>query len=306
MPAHATTTSAPDTLAAIDIGSNSFRLELARIVHGRYQRLQYVKETVRLGGGLDENGVLSEAAMLRGLECLSKFAVHLAGMDPAHVRAVATQTMREARNRDAFLARAQQALTHRIEVISGREEARLIYAGVSHLQPGDKPRLVIDIGGRSTEMILGKGHVPRVAESFAVGSVGLSMRWFPDGALTAKAFRDAQVAAGAELEEGLKTFAPSQWEEALGSSGTVSAVSQVLSANGISDGEITPAGLRWCIERCIEAGHVQRLNLAGPARGPSPGGRRRRGAAVHAVRSVRYQRASAQPRRAAARRRSWT
>ena len=264
MPARpASSPAAPDTLAAIDIGSNSFRLELARIVNGRYQRLQYVKETVRLGGGLDENGALSEAAMLRGLECLSRFATHLSGMDPGHVRAVATQTMREARNRDAFLARAQQALQHRIEVISGREEARLIYAGVSHLQPGDRPRLVIDIGGRSTEMILGKGHVPRVAESFAVGSVGLSMRWFPDGALTPKAFRDAQVAAGAELEEALKTFAPSQWEEALGSSGTVSAVSQVLAANGVSNGEITPAGLRWCIDRCIEAGHAQRLNLAG-------------------------------------------
>ncbi len=254
---------APVTLAAIDIGSNSFRLELARIVQGRYQRLRYLKETVRLGGGLDDDGVLGEAAMRRGLECLSRFADYLKGMQARHVRAVATQTLREARNRDAFLARAQEALAHDIEVISGREEARLIYAGVSHLQPGDRPRLVIDIGGRSTEMILGRGHVPRVAESFAVGSVGLSMRWFGDGALTAKAFRAAQVAAGAEIEEALKTFAPSQWEEALGSSGTVSAVSQILAAGGVSQGEITPDGLRWCIERCIDAGHVQRLDLPG-------------------------------------------
>jgi exopolyphosphatase/guanosine-5'-triphosphate,3'-diphosphate pyrophosphatase len=256
-------TPAPATLAAIDLGSNSFRVELARIENGRYQRLLYEKETVRLGGGLDDDGMLGEAAMRRGLDCLGRFAVHLRGLPPTHVRAVATQTLREARNPEAFLARAQDALAHEIEIISGREEARLIYAGVSHLQPGHRPRLVIDIGGRSTEMILGTGHVPRVAESFAVGSVSLSMRWFGDGHLTTKAFRAAQVAAGAELEESLKTFAPARWQEALGSSGTVSAVSQILVANGISHGEITPAGLRWCIERCVEAGHVQNLTLPG-------------------------------------------
>lgn len=250
-------------LAAIDMGSNSFRLELARVNEGRYERVLYVKETVRLGGGLDASGALTPAAMRRGLACLQRFAVHLRGVDPSHVRAVATQTLREATNRQSFLDRAQRALSHPIEVISGREEARLTYTGVSHLQPGHRPRLVIDIGGRSTEMILGRGLKPHVAESFAVGSVGLSLRYFGQGRLTAAAFRAAQIAAGAELEEAIATFAPSKWKEALGSSGTVSAVSQLLVANGMSHGTVTPAGLRWCIERCLEAGHIDHLHLPG-------------------------------------------
>ena len=130
----------------------------------------------------------------------------LAGFAPRQVRAVATQTLREARNRNAFLLRAQAALGYPIEVISGREEARLIYAGVAHLQPTDAPRLVIDIGGRSTEMILGQGRKPLLAESFQVGSVSLSMRFFGDGRFTEQAFRAAQVAAGAELEEALRAL----------------------------------------------------------------------------------------------------
>jgi exopolyphosphatase/guanosine-5'-triphosphate,3'-diphosphate pyrophosphatase len=179
------------------------------------------------------------------------------------VRAVATQTLREARNRDAFLLRAQAALGHPIEIISGREEARLIYSGVAHLQPGALPRLVIDIGGRSTEMIIGRGNTPTQAESFAVGCVSLTMQHFPDGRLNAAAFRAAQVAAGAELEEALEPFAPQHWREALGSSGTAGAVSEVLAANHIDKGVITPQGLRWLIERCIRAGHIDHLQLAG-------------------------------------------
>jgi exopolyphosphatase/guanosine-5'-triphosphate,3'-diphosphate pyrophosphatase len=250
-------------LAAIDIGSNSFRVEVARLVRGRYERLHYTKETVRLGAGLDANGLLGDDAAERGLACLRRFAAHLEGLAPLQVRAVATQTLREARNRDDFLLRAQAALGHPIEVISGREEARLIYAGVAHLQPSERTRLVIDIGGRSTEMILGRGSEPLKAESFAVGSVSLSLRHFADGTLTAQAFRAAQVAAGAELEEALQPFAPSHWEEALGSSGTAGAVSQLLTALGHRDGIITPDRLRMLIERCIDAGHVDRLELPG-------------------------------------------
>lgn len=250
-------------LAAIDIGSNSFRLEIGQLTRGRYKRIDYLKETVRLGGGLDADGRLNEEAQLRGLACLSRFALRLRGFAPAQVRAVATQTLREAKNRDAFLARARTVLGHPIEVISGREEARLIFAGVARLQPSERPRIVIDIGGRSTEMILGQGRTPRQAESFQVGSVSLSMRYFPDGRFTADAFRAAQVAAGAELEEALQPFAPGQWIEALGSSGTVGAVSQLLAANGISDGVITPVGLRWCIETCLAAGHQDALDLPG-------------------------------------------
>lgn len=257
------TLSSSQPWASIDIGSNSFRLELARLVGDRYQRISYIKESVRLGAGLDANGMLTEAAMQRGLACLKGFGEQLAGIPPERVRAVATQTLREARNRNAFLERAQAVLGHPIEVIAGREEARLIFAGVARLQPSEKPRLVIDIGGRSTEMILGKGRKPVLAESFGVGSVGLSMRFFADGRYTPEAFQAAQVAAGAELEEGLTMFRRELWQEALGSSGTVGAVSQLLAASGQTDGRVTPAALRWCIERCLEAGSQDKLQLPG-------------------------------------------
>jgi exopolyphosphatase / guanosine-5'-triphosphate,3'-diphosphate pyrophosphatase len=262
-------------LAAIDMGSNSFRLEIGQLVRGRYRRIDYFKRTVRLGAGLDAESRLTEEAMRRGLDCLAEFAAQLKGFDPAHVRAVATQTLREAANRDAFLARATGVLGHAIEVISGREEARLIYSGVSHLQPSASPRLVVDIGGRSTELILGSGPKPLEAESFPVGAVGLSMRYFPDGRLDAGCFRAAQVAAGAQFEEALATFAPTRWREALGSSGTVGAVSDILSASGQTDGRITPAALAWLIDRCTEAGHIDRLDLAGlklDRRAVMPGG----------------------------------
>jgi exopolyphosphatase/guanosine-5'-triphosphate,3'-diphosphate pyrophosphatase len=253
----------PHHCAAIDIGSNSFRLEIGEVLPGGYRRVAYLKETVRLGAGLDADGLLTEEAARRGLDCLIRFAERLAGYAAPQVRAVATQTLREARNRNAFLARAETALGHPIEVISGREEARLIFVGVARLQPSDARRLVVDIGGRSTEMILGAGRTPTQAESFQVGSVSLSMKCFPDGRLTKNAFRQAQIAAGAEFEEALAPFARRHWQEALGSSGTVGAVSQLLAAGGITDGSVTPEGLRWCIEQCLRAGHIDRLDLPG-------------------------------------------
>ena len=207
--------------------------------------------------------MLTEEASERGLKCLASFAQTLKSAAPMQVRAVATQTLREARNRDQFLLRAEAALGHPIEIISGREEARLIYAGVAFLQPSSKPRLVIDIGGRSTEMILGDGRTPRVAESFQVGCVSLSMRYFPEGRYTRAAFRAAQVAAGAELEEALVPFARRHWREALGSSGTAGAVADVLRASGKTDGRITAEGLRWLIERCIDLGHIDKLDIPG-------------------------------------------
>ena len=253
----------PGQLAAIDMGSNSFRLEIGQLIEGRYRRIDYLKETVRLGAGLDLNGLLTEEATMRGLACLARFAQRLKGFVAPQVRAVATQTLREARNRDQFLARAQAELGFPIEVISGREEARLIYAGVARLQPSSVPRLVVDIGGRSTEMILGQGRKPIRAESFQVGSVSLSLKYFGEGRFTEEAFRQAQVAAGAELEEALEPFAAVHWQEALGSSGTVGAVSQLLGASGVTDGRITPDGLRWLMEQCLRAGKVEKLALPG-------------------------------------------
>lgn len=250
-------------LAAIDMGSNSFRLEIGQLVDGRYRRIDYLKETVRLGAGLDAEGLLTQDAADRGLACLARFALRLKGFVAPQVRAVATQTLREARNRDDFLAGAQTTLGFPIEVISGREEARLIYAGVARLQPSSARRLVIDIGGRSTEMILGHGRIPVRAESFRVGSVSLSMKYFADGRFSETAFRQAQVEAGAELEEALEPFAASHWEEALGSSGTAGAVSQVLLASQVTDGRITPESLRWLMEQCLRAGRVENLSLPG-------------------------------------------
>ena len=250
-------------LAAIDMGSNSFRVEIAQIRGGRYKRIDYLKEPVRLGSGLDSNGYLSEEATARGLATLRAFADMLKMHEVREVRAVATQTLREARNRNAFLAMAEPVLGHPIEVISGREEARLIFTGVAHMQPGDDHRLVIDIGGRSTEFVLGHGLQPGVAESFSIGSQSMTQRYFSDGDLSAEAFRAAQVAAGAEFEEAEKIFTRDRWSEALASSGTAGAVSGLLASHGVTDGRLTPSALAWCIERCVEAGHIDRLELRG-------------------------------------------
>jgi exopolyphosphatase/guanosine-5'-triphosphate,3'-diphosphate pyrophosphatase len=250
-------------LAAIDLGSNSFRLEIASSGDGRYRRADYLKETVRLGAGLDENKRLVGPAVDRGLSCLRQFRDRLADLPARQVRAVATQTLREASNRDEFLRLASEALGQPIEVISGREEARLIYRGVAGLQPSEASRLVIDIGGRSTEMILGQGRHIAAAESYGVGSVSLSQRFFAQGRFTMEAFKAARIAAAAEFEEARDLFRPSEWTEALGSSGTAGAVSQLLAAQGKGTGAITMDGLEWCIEACLVAGTADQLVMRG-------------------------------------------
>ncbi len=252
------------SLAAIDIGSNSFRLEIGRIEHGQIVRTDYLKETVRQGGGLDADGRLSDQAMQRGWECLARFAERLRGFDSRCVRAVATQTLRDARNRDDFLVPGHGVLGFPIEVISGREEARLIYSGVTHLLPeSDERRLVVDIGGRSTELILGEGYTPKKVESYLIGSVGLSQRYFNDGRLTAKAFNQAGLAAQAVLEESLGFLSDRKWDTTYGSSGTVGAVANILLANQVGDGSITPAGLDWLLEQLLRVGQADRVQLAG-------------------------------------------
>ncbi|OGB14760.1 MAG: exopolyphosphatase [Burkholderiales bacterium RIFCSPLOWO2_12_67_14] len=251
-------------LAAIDLGSNSFRLEIGRFHSGHIERIEYLKETVRQGSGLDENKVLNQAAMQRGWECLARFAERLHGFKKQQVRAVATQTLREAKNRDEFLRNAQAILGFAIEVISGHEEARLIYQGVSRLLPqSDEKRMVVDIGGRSTEMILGEGYEARRMESYRLGSVAWSTRYFPKGQFTAPAFKTAEVAAKAVLDEALDTFPPSEWNVAYGSSGTVGAVADILAANGWASGVITRSGLDWLVERLIKAGNLEQVRLDG-------------------------------------------
>ena len=251
-------------LAAVDLGSNSYRLEIGRHDHGVIQRVEYLKETVRQGGGLDEARNLTPEAMQRGWDCLARFGERLAGFRPAQVRAVATQTLREARNRDAFLARAHEVLGFPIDVIAGREEARLIYQGVAHLLPqSDERRLVVDIGGRSTELIIGQGFAATTLESFRVGSVAWSQKYFPQGDFTAAAFDRAEIAAKAILDEALDAYPRGAWDCAYGSSGTVGAVADVLAACGFEPEYVTADGLRWLRDRLLAARHADRVRLDG-------------------------------------------
>ncbi|WP_028602333.1 exopolyphosphatase [Ottowia thiooxydans] len=253
-------------LAAVDLGSNSFRLEIARLELGQIQPMEYHKETVRQGNGLDADRRLSQEAMQRGWNCLARFGERLAGFTPGQVRAVATQTLREARNREEFLVVAQQILGFPIDVISGREEARLIYQGVAHLLPqSDEKRLVIDIGGRSTEMILGQGYAAETMESYRIGSVAWSMRYFPDGALSTRSFEIAEIAAKAVLDDALTAYSRNHWEAAYGSSGTIGAVADVLQQAGRTpaEGVITREGLDWLRDRLVKAQRADAIRIEG-------------------------------------------
>ena len=251
-------------LAAVDLGSNSFRLEIGFLDHGVVQPTEYFKETVRQGNGLDTERNLSDDAMERGWACLARFGERLRGFRKSQVRAVATQTLREARNRDRFISRAESLLGFPIEVISGREEARLIYQGVSRYLPQQQEkRLVIDIGGRSTEMILGKGFEATTLESYRVGSVAWSMRYFPDGLLTEKAFTMAEIAAKAVLDEALQLYPIDQWEVAYGTSGTIGAVGDVLEAAGWAKGRIDRDGLDWILDKLLKSQTTDRIRLEG-------------------------------------------
>jgi len=249
-------------LAAVDLGSNSFRLEIGRLDHGQIQRIEYLKETVRQGNGLDESRNLTDEAMERGWACLARFAERLADFQPSQVRAVATQTLREARNREVFLDRAHQILGFPIDVISGREEARLIYQGVAHLLPqSDEKRLVVDIGGRSTELILGRQAQAEVMESYRVGSVAWSMRYFPGGQFSASIFERAEIAAQAVLDEALSAYPRRSWEVAYGSSGTIGAVADVLGASGYPPGEVSREGLDWLVQQLVQARSADKVRL---------------------------------------------
>ena len=251
-------------LAAVDLGSNSFRLEIGTVDHGEFRRTEYLKETVRQGAGLDESRNLTPAAMQAGWDCLARFGERLAGFQPSEVRAVATQTLREARNREEFLAQANAVLGFPIDVISGREEARLIYQGVAQMLPDSaERRLVVDIGGRSTELILGHGRAPRVMESYRIGSIAWSKRFFPDGEFTASAFHIAEIAATAVLDEAYDAYNPGQWDQCYGSAGTVGAISDVLVAAGWPAGSVSLEGLDWLMDKLLAAQSADRLRIAG-------------------------------------------
>jgi exopolyphosphatase len=257
-------TAPPSTLAVVDLGSNSFRLELGRVEGDQIFRLDTVRETLRLGAGIDERGRLTSPARRAALACLARFGERLRGLHPSAVRAVATNTFRVAKNAATFLPQAEAALGFPIDIIGGLEEARLIYLGVAHvLPPSSSPRLVIDIGGGSTEIIIGRGLEPERLESLNIGCVGLTQRFFPDGALSAIAFAAAETHARAEIEAIAREFGREHWREAYASSGTALALAELLEQNGLSEGGITREGLARLRKRMIGAGHVRRLKLAG-------------------------------------------
>lgn len=251
-------------LAAVDLGSNSCRLEIGRLDNGHIQRVEYLKETVRLGAGLNDEHDLSAEAMQRGWDCLARFAERLIGFPATHVRAVATQTLREAKNRDVFLRRGTEILGFSIDLVSGPEEARLIYQGVSRLLPqSDERRLVLDIGGRSTELILGQQFEAGAVASYRLGSVAWSSRYFAQGQFTVRAFAMAELAAQAVLEDALTTFAPGNWDVAYGASGTVGAVADILEGAGFEGGRIDRAGLAWLKAQLLRAQNADAVRLEG-------------------------------------------
>ena len=251
------------TLAAIDLGSNSFHCQVARVVGDQIYPLDSLRDPVRLGAGLDSQKLLDGASQERALACLQRFGERLRGFDRHAVRAVGTNTLRVAKNARAFLKLAQAALGFPIEVIAGREEARLIYLGVQHSLPASKERrLVVDIGGGSTELIIGAGYKPQKLASLFMGCVSYSRRYFPDGRITRGAMKQAELAARNELQPLVAGYSRKQWKEAVGSSGTVRSLAEILKGNGYTDGSLTSAGLEKLRAALVKAGSPERAMLA--------------------------------------------
>lgn len=246
----------PRTLASVDLGSNSFHLQVARVVDGQVFPLDALREPVRLGAGLNADKILSADSQQRALDCLARFGQRLRGLEPDDVRAVGTNAFRIAKNIDAFLPVAEAALGFPIEVVAGREEARLIYLGVAHsLPPSRARRLVVDIGGGSTECIIGQSYRPIRLESLYMGCVSYTLRYFPDGVVTADAMQRARLAALTELEVVAHEFSPSEWAQAVGSSGSARALSQIIGeSSGLDEGVITLDGLESLVRRGIRSG----------------------------------------------------
>ena len=253
----------PDVLAAVDLGSNSFHMVVARYTHGQLVIIDRLREMVRLAAGVEENGRIDKDVAARALGCLQRFGQRLRDMRADSVRVVGTNALRRAHRKQSFLERAREALGHPIEIISGMEEARLIYAGVAHTMPSEPGRrLVADIGGGSTELIIGEGLTPLELESLQMGCVSLSERFFRDGKISMKRMAAARMAARLELEPVQAAFRRRGWERTAGSSGTVRAIGEAIRELDSQSVAITPAGLERTISYLVEAGHVRELKLA--------------------------------------------
>ena len=253
-----------ETLAAVDLGSNSFHLQIGRIVDDQIYLLDGLREPVRLGAGLTRDKRIDRATQVRALDALRRFSDRLRGFPPDAVRVVGTNALRVAKNARPFLAEAKEALGFPIEIIAGREEARLIYLGVAHSLPlSREKRLVMDIGGGSTEFIIGTGHEPRLMDSLYMGCVSFSLKYFADGRIEKPAFKQAELAARTELQTIVKQYTRHGWGEAVASSGTARSIAAVLEANGWSEHGISADGLEKLRSALLKAGDIERLALPG-------------------------------------------
>ena len=252
-----------DMLAALDLGSNSFHIVVAQCVLGQLRVVDRLRETVRMAEGLNALGGLSPAVRERALGCLSRFGQRIADIPPRQVRAVATNSVRQLRDPDTFLKPAEAALGHGIDVISGREEARLVYLGVAHEQPPQPgmKRLVIDIGGGSTECIIGRGFEPIERESLQVGCIASSLRFFDGGKLNRKRWNAGLTEVSAQLQQFAATYRVLGWDEAIGTSGTHKAIGNICAALKLTKGAITAEGIAAIRERILQAGHIDDITL---------------------------------------------
>lgn len=256
--------SSDQLLAAVDLGSNSFHMMIAQELQDEIRTLEKRGQKVQLAAGLDAQGYLSEQAQQRGLECLREFAQRLQGMDPKRVSVLATNALRAARNRQAFIDQAEAILGYPIEVISGREEARLIYLGVSHTVADDGgKRLVVDIGGGSTEFIIGERFEPLELESLHMGCVSFTQRHFPGGVISAEAFDNAVAAARQELLNIETNFKRCGWSNVVGSSGTIRAAEQAIIAQGWANEGISRDNLKKLRKLMLSFAHIDDVDLDG-------------------------------------------
>ena len=265
-----------DTLAAVDLGSNSFHLQIGRVVDGQIYPLDAVREVVRLGGGLTADKRIDRATQAQALETLAKFAERLRGFPRQAVRAVGTNALRVAKNSPQFLREARAVLGFPIEVISGREEARLIYLGVAHALPtAQHRRLVVDVGGGSTEFIIGTGLEPRLTESLYMGCVSYSLKYFPGGRIEKSGMKAAELAARPELAGIVRSYRAEGWEEAVASSGTARSIENILRENELAEEGITRQGLEKLRSLLLKSERADPDRIAGlrPNRAPVlPGG----------------------------------
>jgi exopolyphosphatase/guanosine-5'-triphosphate,3'-diphosphate pyrophosphatase len=253
-----------ETLAAVDLGSNSFHLQIGRVVDDQIYMLDNLRDSVRLAAGLNRDRRIDQATQARALEALARFGERLRGFPRSAVRAVGTSALRTAKNARAFLSEAEARLGFPIEVIFGREEARLIYLGVAHsLGPSAERRLVIDIGGGSTELIIGTGLDPELMESVPMGCVSYTLRFFPDGRLDKSNFKRAEVAAANELQRIVDAFRHAGWTHAVASSGTAKSLASMARQSGLCEQGISSAALDKLRSQFIKAGEIDRLDMPG-------------------------------------------